>query len=137
MSKWQSESAYLSRYAGSGMLNTAVGFSVIFLLMWLGLSPFLANIGGYLVGLLLGFFVTKKLVFRSAGNFTTEGIRYLAAFLACFGLNLLVLQVALEWLKWNPNMAQLLAAVTYTILMYLSTRYLVFRKGMMHLPADH
>lgn len=130
MSGWRSESAYLGRYAGSGVLNTLVGFSVIFLLMWLGVSPILANVGGYLVGLIMGFFVAKKIVFRSAGHVTTEGIRYLAAFLASYVLNLLVLQFALASLHWNVVLAQLLAAATFTTIMYLLTRWLVFHAGM-------
>jgi len=126
MSGWQSESAYLARYAGSGALNTIVGFAVIFLLMWLGISPFIANICGYLVGLVLGFVVSWKFVFRSEGHFTTEGMRYLAAFLFCFALNLLVLELVLGRLHWNPNLAQLAAAMTYTASMYLLARWLVF-----------
>ncbi|OGS93138.1 MAG: hypothetical protein A3K04_08435 [Gallionellales bacterium RBG_16_56_9] len=130
MSRWRSESAYLGRYAGSGALNTVGGFAVIFLLMWLGVSPFIANVSGYLVGLILGFFASKKFIFRSEGHITSEGIRYLAAFLASFVLNLLVLRFALDSLHWNANLAQLLAAATYTAIMYPLTRWLVFHAGM-------
>lgn len=130
MSRWRSESVYLCRYAGSGVLNTLVGFTVIFLLMGLGVSPIIANVGGYLVGLILGFFVAKKIVFRSEGHATTESIRYLAAFLASFVLNLLVLQFSLASLRWNAIPAQLLAAATYTTIMYLLTRWLVFHAGI-------
>lgn len=126
MSSWRGETAYLSRYAGSGVLNTVTGFAVIFLLMWLGVSPFIANICGYLVGLVLGFVVSRKFVFRSGGRLAAESMRYLAAFLACVALNLLVLRLALNHLHWNAIPAQLLAAMTYTTLMYLLTRWLVF-----------
>ncbi len=131
-SGWRSEFIYLSRYAGSGVLNTLVGFAVIFLLMGLGLSPTLSNVGGYLVGLVFGFFVAKKIVFRSEGHVTTEGVRYLAAFLISFIMNLLVLQMALLALHWNAIPAQLLAAATYTIIMYLLSRWLVFKAGTHH-----
>lgn len=130
MSKWRSESVYLGRYAGSGALNTIAGFSLIFILMALGVSPLLANAGGYLFGLILGFFVSKKLVFRSQGQVTTEGLRYLAAFLVCFVINLFVLQFALNFMHWNAMPAQLLAAAAYTTIMYLLTRFLVFRAGI-------
>lgn len=130
ISRWRSESAYIGRYAGSGVLNTLVGFTVIFLLMGLGASPIIANVGGYLVGLIMGFFMAKKIVFRSEGHVTTEGIRYLAAFFASFVLNLLVLQFALALLHMNVILAQFLAAVTYTTTMYLFTRWLVFHAGM-------
>jgi len=130
MSNWQIESAYIGRYAGSGALNTLVGFSAIFLLMALGISPILANVCGYFLGLILGFFLTKKIVFRSKGHLTSEGIRYLGAFLVCFVINLFVLEFALSALHWKPVFAQLLAAVTYTVIMYLLTRLLVFHSGI-------
>jgi len=63
---WRTEAVYLARYAGSGVLNTLVGFSVIFLLMGLGAAPLLANIGGYAVGFVLGFIVSRRFVFRSS-----------------------------------------------------------------------
>jgi putative flippase GtrA len=130
MSKWRSEFAYLGRYAGSGALNTVVGFAIIFLLMGLGASPLIANVCGYLAGLILGFFVSKRFVFRSKGHISSEGLRYLAAFVASFVLNLIVLQFSLNALHWNAIPAQLLAAVTYMSVMYLLTRWLVFRAGI-------
>jgi putative flippase GtrA len=130
MSKWRGEFAYLGRYAGSGALNTVVGFAIIFLLMGLGASPLIANVCGYLAGLILGFFVSKRFVFRSKGHISSEGLRYLAAFVASFILNLIVLQFSLDALHWNAIPAQLLAAVTYMSVMYLLTRWLVFRAGI-------
>jgi len=130
MSKWQIESAYLGRYAGSGLLNTLAGFSVIFALMALGISPIIANVGGYLFGLILGFFLSKKVVFRSKGHISSESLRYLVAFFVCFFLNLIALQIALDVFRWEAIFAQLLAASTYTIMMYLLSRFLVFRAGI-------
>lgn len=128
MSRWRSESAFLGRYAGSGALNTVAGFAVIFALMALNFSPFIANIGGYLAGFILGFVVSKKFVFRSNGHFVGESIRYLIAFLICFVLNLLTLKLALT--QVTALLAQLLAAVVYTGTMYLFTRYFVFSDGI-------
>lgn len=129
MSMLRRESTYLARYAGSGALNTAAGFSVIFLLTALGASPFTANAAGYLVGLVLGFVVTRKFVFVSQGHVTSEAVRYLTAFLFCFVLNLLTLGLALKSLQWPAIPAQLLAAAVYTASMYLLSRYLVFTPG--------
>ena len=130
MSRWRSESAYLGRYAGSGALNTLSGFAVIFALMSLGFSPFVANIGGYLVGFILGFVISKKFVFRSNGHFVSESLRYLVAFLICFGMNLVALQIALTHM--HALFAQILAAVVYTGTMYIFTRWFVFSTGMTH-----
>ena len=127
MSRWRSEAALLTRYAGSGALNTLAGFTVIFALMALDFSPYTANIGGYLAGFILGFGVSKEFVFRSNGHFVGESLRYLVAFLLCFGLNLLALKLALT--QVSALLAQLLAAAVYTGMMYLLTRYFVFFSG--------
>jgi putative flippase GtrA len=126
MSRWHAEFVYLRRYVGSGSLNTMSGFTVIFLLMWLGLSPFLANVAGYTVGFILGFVLTKKFVFRSNGNFVTESVRYLIAFVISFLVNLLVLRLSLGAMKLHVVAAQVVAAGSYTLLMYLLTRFFVF-----------
>lgn len=126
MSRWNTEFVYLGRYVGSGSLNTMTGFAVIFLLMWLGLSPFLANVAGYTVGFILGFVLTKKFVFRSNGHFVAESFRYLIAFLISFLVNLLVLRLSIDAMKLNVVAAQVVAAGSYTLLMYFLTRLFVF-----------
>ena len=127
MSKWLAESIYLGRYVCSGSFNTVSGFAVIFLMMWLGFSPFLANVAGYTVGFILGFVITKKFVFRSNGHFITESFRYLIAFVFSFLVNLLVLRISLDGMKLHVVAAQVVAAGCYTLLMYLLARFFVFR----------
>lgn len=128
MSRWRAESVYLKRYAGSGVVNTLVGFSIIFLMMGAGVSPLVSNIAGYSVGFVLGFVVSKKIVFRSNGSFIWESVRYLVAFLLAFALNLIVLHVLLTWTELPPVFLQVVAAICYTTLMYCLTRYFVFSR---------
>ena len=120
------ETVYLSRYAGSGLVNTIVGFAVIFFAMLAGISPIISNVAGYAVGFVLGFILSKKFVFRSSGHFVSESIRYLAAFIISFLFNLLVLSYCINVLKFLPVVAQVTAAISYTLLMYILTRLLVF-----------
>lgn len=127
MSRWLSESAYLGRYLGSGAVNTLVGIAVIFVLMWLHISPFIANVAGYAVGFIFGFMLTKKYVFRSNGHFLAESIRYLIAFIVSFLFNFLVLHYSINILKFPAASAQLAAAAGYTLLMYILTRVFVFK----------
>jgi putative flippase GtrA len=76
---WWKEIAYLTRHAGNGVINTIVGFIVIFSAMSMGFSPIVSNVAGYAVGFVLGFVISKKFFFRSNGHFVTESIRYLIA----------------------------------------------------------
>ena len=130
MSIWRSEKIFLGRYVGGGVLNTVVGIVIIFLLMGLGVSPFIANICGYAVGLVLGFFVSKKIVFLSKGYVVPEGIRYLLAFIVCFILNLSALKFALDIMLWNAIFSQIFANIVYSSVMYLLIRWIVFRAGI-------
>jgi putative flippase GtrA len=130
MFRWSSEHNYISRYLGSGALNTIVGFSVIFVLMGLGVSPYIANMGGYMVGFVLGFVVSKKFVFRSNGHVFNESMKYLIAFVFCFALNFLVLNIALSVLHLESVVAQVLAGGAYTLSMYAIMRCFVFQNDL-------
>lgn len=126
MSRWRVESGYLGRYIGSGALNTVVGFSIIFGLTAAGASPYLANIAGYSVGLVMGFWAAKAFVFRSTGAISREGWRYLLAFGISWLLNLLILKWGINTAGLQPMTAQVAAASGYSLIMFLLGRYHVF-----------
>lgn len=125
-SNWWREAIYFIRYSGAGLINTIVGFIVILSAMALNFSPMISNIAGYAVGFTLGFVLSKKFVFRSNDRFVAESIRYLLAFVISFLINLLVLQLALNNLNFNALASQVVAAISYTLLMYVLTRFFVF-----------
>jgi putative flippase GtrA len=124
---WWKEFGYITRFMGSGLVNTIIGFIVIFSAMALGISPMISNIAGYAVGFTLGYVLSKSFVFRSNGHFVSESVRYLIAFIVSFALNLLVLHILLKYLNWNAVVSQIAAAISYTSLMYALTRYIVFK----------
>lgn len=126
MSKWLAESGYLGRYIGMGALNTVVGFAIIFAMTAAGASPYLANISGYAVGLALGFWTARKFVFRSTGIRSWELSRYLLTFGISWLLNLLILHWSMKAFSFEPMMAQVVAAVGYSVAMFLSGRFHVF-----------
>lgn len=121
-----SEALYVTRYTGSGAVNTIVGFAVIFIAMAVGFSPVVSNIAGFAVGFTLGFVLSKKFVFRSDGHFVGESVRYLIAFMVAFLFNLLVLHLALNQFDLRAVPSQIVAALSYTVLMYVLARFFVF-----------
>ena len=125
-SNWWREAIYFIRYSGAGLINTIVGFIVILSAMALSFSPIISNIAGYTVGFTLGFVLSKKFVFRSNNRFVAESIRYLLAFVISFLINLLVLHIALNNWNFNALASQVVAAIIYTLLMYVLTRFFVF-----------
>lgn len=126
MSDWLSEVTYITRYAGSGIVNSIVGFTVIISATALGFSPIISNVFGYAVGFILGFVLSRKFVFRTNGQYIVESVRYLIAFVFSFLINLLVLRLALIYLNHHTLFSQLAAIASYTVVMYILTRYFVF-----------
>lgn len=126
MFKPQSELQLLWRYACAGGLNAVVGLGSIFVLTWAGSPPLIANVIGYLLGLMLAFFVAKTFVFRSGGGLAPESLRYLLAFGFSFLCNLAVLYGSLNLLKWHSGMAQFAAISTYVVVMFFMSRFFVF-----------
>jgi len=122
--------AHLVRYAWGGLITTTIGFLVIFISMKIGLSPFVSNAVGYGVGLILSFMISKNFVFKSDGHLVTESIRYLTAFIISFLVNLLVLHTSLINFMLPILPSQILAALSYTLLMYLFMCFFVFNTAI-------
>lgn len=126
MFSWKNKFGYFAKYISGGLLNTIIGFAIIFILMALGVAPVTSNIIGYLVGLVLSFSISRSYVFCSDGRILSEIGRYVVFFAICFAINILVLKYALDVLRLDKVLAQLAAAATYTMLMYIFSYYFVF-----------
>ena len=66
--------ALLARFGLVGMINTAVGLSIIAVLdLGLRVPPALANAAGYLVGICVSFVLSRRFVFRSRAAVRSSG----------------------------------------------------------------
>lgn len=122
------EIGYIVRYGGSGVINTLVGYAVIFSAMALGCSAIISNILGYAVGFFMGFVLSKKYVFRSNGQISIEAKKYAIVFVVSFAANLITLKLLLA-VQVNVVFSQVLATSAFTVVMYCLTRYAVFNRG--------
>jgi len=130
MWKWRNERWLISRYAVAGLLNGVVSISAIYVCMSLGVSPFVSNVAGYAVGLLISFSLSKIFVFESKRQTGPELRRYLLSFLLSFLLNLVVLGALTESAQVSAVVAQLAAISVYVLLMFLLSRWVVFKDGV-------
>jgi putative flippase GtrA len=108
------------------VVNSLVGYVVIYLSMWLGLGPVWANVAGYGVGLMVAYQLNLRYVFRAAGTDRHRVARFLATFAIAYLLNLAVLRLALVG-GIHPYIAQVVAAAPYLACMFLLGRCWVFR----------
>ncbi|NGX51197.1 MAG: hypothetical protein K1060chlam2_01058 [Chlamydiae bacterium] len=115
----------LGRFSLVGVLNTALGYSLIFFLMFLGVGAYLSNAGGYLVGFFFSFFMNKNFVFRSKGRYLQESLKFLLFMGLAYLLNLTVLTMLLRF-DVNAYLSQVIAGASYSVAIYLSSRKWVF-----------
>lgn len=124
------ELALVTRFAGAGVITTAVGLGVILALdVGLGVDPHVANACGYLVGVLLSLVLQKRFVFRHEGSMGAVGLRFLLVIGIAFAVNQAVLYAAgliMPPGKLGHTAAQVLAMGSYTATQFVLFRLWVF-----------
>ena len=116
-----------TRFLTVGMLNTAVGLSVIYVAKFLGgVGDIAANLSGYTVGLLLSFGLNSKWTFKYDGILLPAFAKFVAVFASAYLLNVGCVLGAIHF-GVNSYLAQALGIVPYTAFTYLLSRHFVFR----------
>ena len=119
----------LSRYLAVGVLNTGVGYLIIFGCMYgLHWSPQASNVAGYAIGLATSYGLNRTFTFRSANRWVPEFVRFICIFLISFGANFQTL-AALLAMGVHAAAAQLIAGIAYVVASYLLNRTFVFRRA--------
>lgn len=117
----------LSRFLVVGFANTVLGYAVIFGCMYLGgLTPESSNVVGYLVGLLVSYFLNRHFTFRSVQRRGTEFVRFVVVFITAYTANLIVLVVFVRALGTHAAVSQVIAGVIYIGVAYLLNKHYVF-----------
>ena len=122
--KNSSESTYLLRYAGAGLVNAITGLGTIALLTYLNVHPVIANVSGFAIGIIFSFTLAKFFVFKRRNNTKSQMQRYALAFTIAYGLNIITL-LLLKGLV-HAAIAQALAISVYVVFMYALMRLYIF-----------
>lgn len=118
----------LIKYMIVGLINTATGYGVFWMLLrWVGCSPELANAISYVIALCVAFYLNRFFVFTGANSSTSSILRFFVAFAAAFLLNQAVLIVFFRIFLVPAEIAQVFAMIVYTVIFYLLNKFYVFR----------
>jgi len=117
----------LARFLLVGIANTCVGLSVI----WsakevLGASDAESNLAGYVVGLIVSFFLNKRWSFSFSGDAGAALLRFLLVFAAAYAANLLLVLTAIAVSGSHSFWLQLLGMPVYLGFFYLGCRWYAF-----------
>ncbi|MCR4941686.1 MAG: GtrA family protein [Campylobacter sp.] len=117
----------LFSYLGVGVLNTIVGFGVIFTFMFFGFSPELSNLIGYAVGIVFSYVMNKIFTFKTAQKSMKEFIKFVLSMGVAYALNFITLKLMLS-IGLNAYLCQIIAGGVYTITGYLLSKFWAFAK---------
>jgi len=130
---WQSnlhkliQSSTFIKFCLIGIVNAAVGFSLILSLMYIfGVNYLISNLVGYIGGILTSFTLNKYVNFKSEGHIKFELPIFLVSFIIAYSVNLVVLYSMVEFFHQSKIIGIVVASSTYTLLFYLASRFIVF-----------
>jgi putative flippase GtrA len=114
------------RFVGAGVLNAALSFAIFCLGIILGLNYAAANCAAWLTGVVVGFYLNSRFVFRKLCGYT----RLLVFF--CINVTTLVTSITLlafliEVFGLNAIVASLIVTPIMVVISYLNTKLVVFR----------
>jgi putative flippase GtrA len=117
------------RFVSVGLVNTLVGLAVIYAAKWFfQFEDVPANVLGYSVGLLLSFILNSRWTFAYRGPKLSALAKFLFVALLAYAANLVTVLVAIHCFNLNGYAAQATGVVPYTLISYLASKYLVFRR---------
>jgi putative flippase GtrA len=126
MFDWRSASEWkrLIRYYQAGVVNTAFGYGLFALFVWLGLNVYLAQVIAHVLGVIFNYFTYSRHTFR--GEAASK-----ARFVLSYGVNY-VFSVGFLWLfeqvVTSPYISGLLATVVVSVINFFILKTLVFSR---------
>lgn len=123
---WQ-EFKQFARYLLVGVMNTAVGYGIIFFCMYgLGVSPVLSNALGYGIGVIVSYSLNKKFTFKSNASDGTTFLRFLLVTAVAYSANLLTLIVLINRLEVHSGVSQIVSGGVYVVTAFLGSKFYAF-----------
>lgn len=128
--KWVVLLSQITRYGVVGLLNNLLGYLIYLVITWLWLDPKLAVTLLYPIGATTAYFGHAKYAFAYEGKATQGVLRYVAAHLTGYTINVLLLYVLTDKFGFAHQFVQILAILVVGGVLFLLLRYWVFRPAL-------
>lgn len=116
-------------YCLIGVINTCIGFGIIFVLVFLGVFAELANFLGYCVGTICSFFLNNRITFAQVRIDKKRGLsKFFLSMGVAYLINLIVLSVSYRFFGINIYFSQIFAGISYTLCGFLMSKFFVWKK---------
>ncbi|WP_422909287.1 GtrA family protein [Pseudomonas sp. MAC6] len=117
------------RYGVVGLANNLLGYLIYLLITWAWLDPKIAVTLMYPIGALTAYFGHAKFSFTYRGSTSRGIVRYVIAHLIGYGVNVGMLFLFSDMLRYPHQLVQAVAIVVVAGVLYLLFRYFVFPRS--------
>ncbi|WP_446898950.1 GtrA family protein [Clostridium sp. LBM24168] len=114
------------KYVISGIINTIVTLLVYNILINFGTYYIVANIVGYFLGVINGFVLNRRWVFKSNGKIGTLFIKFISVNILSLIFSSILLFILVSNLYLNKTVAQLISTIITGLLNYILNRFWTF-----------
>jgi putative flippase GtrA len=116
-------------YCICGGISVCLDYSIYYLLFSFGVWYQIANIGGYLCGTLLSFFLNRKITFNIRDKVVSRLFLFLLVASIGFLTSALMLWFLISMVSIEPRVAKLLTLPVVVLIQFLLNRKITFKKG--------
>jgi putative flippase GtrA len=121
----------LFNYTVIGVLNTIIGYMIIFYLIYIKVLPEIANIVGYIVGFILSYILNKKYNFKSKNTHKKDFPKFILTMSIAYILNFITLIFFFRMLDYNIYLSQIISGIVYLITGFILSKFYTFKnKGL-------
>jgi putative flippase GtrA len=117
----------LITYLFVGLFNTIVAVAVIYIMQLLGNNYVVSNLIGYIVGIIVSFFLNSKITFKVRANIMFA-CKFVIALIIAYISNIAIVTMVINVIPDYPYLAQLSGVPFYIVLGYLLNKYWVFKE---------
>jgi len=116
------------RYSLVGAISNIVIYISYLFLTHFGVGAKTSMTVVYFFGAIVGFLGNKKWTFGYKKNFTTSVFRFTIAHIFGYCINLLMLFIFVDSLKYSHQIVQAIAVIVVACFLFLTSKYFVFRE---------
>ena len=119
------------KYCLVGVINTAIGYGIVALLIWLKIIPELANFIGYIIGISISYFLNHHFTFSQSQTYDSHikrFLRFAGLMMIAFLMNLIALFLCYRVFCFNIYLSQALATGVYAIVGFVLNKKITWAK---------
>lgn len=116
----------LLKYLCVGIVNSILGYAIIFILIYVGVIAEISNFLGYFIAIFVSFYLNKYFTFNNGVKNKLQILKFMFSMVISYILNLIVMSFSYRIIEINVYISQILGGFVYTFTGYLLSKNWVF-----------